>query len=194
MLKLYNKMNYKDYDDRQLVAAILNNEIGAIQYFFNEKCSGLFAYIIVNTFDGNVAKQDLTQELFWYLAKNNWYKLRQFDFRSKLITWVTVVAVRFFQKKRKELIENSGSAPLNDKMWQEQSRAISIERRMDLHNALAKMPNARYRKVIEVLDLQEIRPEILAEEMKVTVDNLYNIHRRALLQLRLVMGRKEDWV
>ena len=77
---------------------------------------------------------------------------------------------------------------------QEQSRAISIERRMDLHNALAKMPNARYRKVIEVLDLQEIRPEILAEEMKVTVDNLYNIHRRALLQLRLVMGRKEDWV
>ena len=58
---------------------------------------------------------------------------------------------------------------------------------------LIKMPNKRYRKVIEVLDLQDIRPEILAEEMGVTVDNLYNIHRRALIQLRLVMGRKEDY-
>lgn len=64
---------------------------------------------------------------------------------------------------------------------------------MDLHNALAKMPNVRYRKVIEVLDLQEVRPEILAEEMNVTVDNLYNIHRRALVQLRLIMGRKEEY-
>lgn len=57
-----------------------------------------------------------------------------------------------------------------------------------------KMPNERYRKVIDILDLQDIRPEQLAEEMNVTVDNLYNIHRRALVQLRLVMGRKEDWV
>ena len=33
----------------------------------------------------------------------------------------------------------------------------------------------------------------LAEKMNVTVDNLYNIHRRALLQLRILMGRKEDY-
>ena len=186
-------MNYDQYDDRALVDGIINNNGELIEYFFNKKCSGLFAYIIVNIFDGNVDKRDLSQELFLYLAKNNWYKVRQFDFRSKLMTWITVVAVRFFQKKRKELIENSGYTPLNDKMWQGQSRAISIERRMDLHNALEKMPNARYRKVVEALDLQEVRPEILAEEMKITVDNLYNIHRRALLQLRLVIGRKEDY-
>jgi len=43
------------------------------------------------------------------------------------------------------------------------------------------------------LDLQEVRPEQLAKEMEVTVDNLYNIHRRALVQLRLIMVRKEDY-
>lgn len=187
-------MDYDLYDDHALVDGILNNDGKLIEYFFKEKCSGLFAYIIVNIFDGNVDKQDLSQELFLYLAKNNWYKVRQFDFRSKLMTWVSVVAVRFFQKKRKELIEKTGSKPLKDEIWQEQNRAISDDRRMDLHTALAKMPNARYRKAIEVLDLQDVRPELLAEEMNVTVDNLYNIHRRALVQLRLVMGRKEDWV
>lgn len=56
------------------------------------------------------------------------------------------------------------------------------------------MPNVRYQKVIEKLDLQDVLPEKLAEEMNVTVDNLYNIHRRALAQLRFVMGRKEDYV
>lgn len=78
-------------------------------------------------------------------------------------------------------------------MWQEQSCVISIDQRMDLSNALAKIPNSRYRKVIEALDLQDVRLEILAEEMNVTIDNLYNIHRRALLQLRLIMGRKEEY-
>lgn len=29
--------------------------------------------------------------------------------------------------------------------------------------------------------------------MEVTVDNLYNIHRHALVQLRLIMSRKEDY-
>lgn len=186
-------MDYSEYTDRQFVDGILNNDIKLIEYFFNRKCSGLFGYILINVFDGNVDKQDLSQELFWYLAKNNWHKVRQFDFRSKLMTWVAVVAVRFFQKKREELIEKSTPITLNDKIWQEQSCAISIDQRMDLHGALAKMPNARYRKVIEVLDLQEVRPEILAEEMNVTVDNLYNIHRRALMQLRLIMGRKEEY-
>lgn len=78
-------------------------------------------------------------------------------------------------------------------MWQEQNYVISIDQRMDLCNVLERMPNIRYRKVIKALDLQDVRPEILAREMNVTIDNLYNIHRRALLQLRLIMGRKEDY-
>ena len=58
---------------------------------------------------------------------------------------------------------------------------------------MSKMQNIRYRYVIEMLDLKEMRPDLLAEQMNVTVDNLYNIHRRALLQLRMLMGRKEDY-
>lgn len=68
-----------------------------------------------------------------------------------------------------------------------------MDRRMDLQKALNAMPNERYRKVIVALDLKEMMPEQLAKEMGITVDNLYNVHRRALLQLRCVMGRKEDY-
>lgn len=188
-------MDFDLLDDHELIDGILNNDSRTINYFFNKKCSKLFGYIIINVFDNNLEKkEELANELFIYLAKDNWHKVRQFDFRSQLMTWISVVAVRFFQKKRKELLERTTTIALNDKMWQEQSSSISIEQRMDIHSALKKMPNARYRQVIEVLDLQDVQPEKLAKEMNITIDNLYNIHRRALVQLRLVMGRKEDWV
>lgn len=185
--------DYSKYDDHQLIAAILDNNNEGIDYFFNVKCSGLFAYILENVFNKNIDKRELTQELFIYLASNDWYKVRQFDFRSKLMTWISVVAIRFFQKKRQMLIENSSYSTLNDKLLNEKKVNISIDNKMDLYSALNKMRNQRYRKVIESLDLNEMLPEELAQEMGIKVDNLYNIHRRALVQLRLVMGRKEDY-
>ncbi|MGN1154948.1 MAG: RNA polymerase sigma factor [Agathobacter sp.] len=187
-------MDYELYDDKQIVDGILSNDKQLIGYFFNKKCSKLLSYIILNVFDGHVDQRALVSELFLHLAKDNWYKVRQFDFRSKLMTWLSVVAVRFFQKKREELIEKCSADALNNKLQCEwHTPSLSIEQKMDIRAALQKMPNERYRKVIEVLDLQEVRPELLAEEMNITVDNLYNIHRRARVQLRLIMGRKEDY-
>lgn len=188
-------MDYELYDDEQLVNGILNNDRPLIEYFFQKKCSKLFSYILLNVFDGNIDKWELVSELYLFMASNNWQVFRKFQYRSSLMTYVTVVAVRFFQKKRTQLIDSPFSTELNEKTWKGQTAGNSfIDRRMDIQSALQKMPNARYRRVIEELDLQDIQPEELAREMKVTVDNLYNIHRRAHLQLRLVMGRKEEYV
>lgn len=188
-------MDYDLYNDRQIVDGILGNDKQLIGYFFNRKCSKLLSYIIFKVFDGHVDQRELVSELFLYLAKNDWYKLRQFDFRSQLMTWLSVVAIRFFQKKRDELIEKPGTDYLNRKQQSGgYTHGASIDIRMDIRAALLKMPNERYRMVIEALDLHEIRPETLAKEMNITVDNLYNIHRRARVQLHLIMGRKEDYV
>ena len=187
-------MDYNLYDDKQLVNGILNNERPLIEYFFQKKCSKLFAYILLNVFDGNIDKRELVSELYLFMAQNDWQVFRKFQFRSTLMTYVSVVSVRFFIAKRAQLIDSPLSTSLNNQGGQIHSTALSLEQRIDIREALNRMPNERYRKVIEVLDLQDVRPELLAEEMNVTVDNLYNIHRRALVQLRLVMGRKEDYV
>lgn len=91
------------------------------------------------------------------------------------------------------LIESETSQALNGKIDYGFNPNFCVERRIDIHDALNRMQNIRYRQVIEMLDLKEMRPDLLAEQMNVTVDNLYNIHRRALLQLRMLMGRKEDY-
>lgn len=188
-------MDYDLLDDRELVDGILGNDKNLIKYFFTKKCSGLFTYILINVFDGNIDRNELVSELYLFMAHNDWQVFRNFQYRSSLMTYVTVVAVRFFQKKRSRLIDLPGTIDLNNKTGGAAPIVnIHNDRRIDIQTALQKMPNERYRKVIEVLDLQDVRPELLAEEMNVTVDNLYNIHRRALVQLRLVMGRKEDYV
>ena len=151
------------YTDREIVDGILANDERIIQHFFFRECKPLFAYIVHSIFDGHVERNELINELFLYLKHDDWYKVRQFDYRSKLITWISVVAIRFFQKK------------------------------MDVRKAIDKMPNERYKYVIVELELKEREPEELAKEMNITIDNLYNIRRRARLQLKTIMVRKEDY-
>lgn len=164
-----------------------------IEYFFFKKCKPLFAYIIQSIFDYQIDENTLISELYIYLQANDWHKVKQFDYRSKLTTWMSVVAIRYFQKKREMLIETEMSQTLIRETDSGFNPNFCIERKIDIHDAMNRMRNLRYRQVIEMLDLKEMRPDILAKQMNVTVDNLYNIHRRALLQLRMLMGRKEDY-
>lgn len=175
-----------EYTDKEIVVGILNNNPRVIDYFFIEKCSNMFVYIINSVFSGQVEKTELVNELFLFLAKDNWRKLKDFNFNSSLMTWITVVATRFFIRKRDKLIENESSEAL---IIENETRNFSFiaEDSLNLRMAIDAMPNVRYKKVIQLLDLQENSYEDVATELKVTVANLYNIHRRALAQLRLIL-------
>ncbi|MEZ3591343.1 MAG: sigma-70 family RNA polymerase sigma factor [Muribaculaceae bacterium] len=187
-------MTYDLYTDKQLVNGLLSNDKPTIEYFFCKKCSNLFSYIVYSVYGGMATLNELVNEFYLYIAADNWIKVRQFDFRSKLMTWIGVVAVRFFQKKRDVLIENNSSEAQIEQTKNFDSYSMTIDKTIDVRQAINQIPNQRYRKVIERLDIHDVAPEELATEMGITVDNLYNIHRRALLQLKLIMTRKEDYV
>lgn len=185
---------YDLYTDTQLVDGLIHNNEGVIEYFFCKKCSKLFSYIVYSIYGGMATLNELVNEFYIYIAANDWKKVRQFDFRSKLMTWIGVVAVRFFQKKRDVLIENNSSEAQIIQQRNYESYSMTMDETIDVRQAIKRMPNQRYKQVIERLDIDDVAPEELAIEMGVTVDNLYNIHRRALLQLKLIMTRKEDYV
>lgn len=182
MFHLINIVNNKSLTDQQIVQGILSNDNRIIQYFFFEKCSSLLNYIVSSVFDGKVDRDELVSELFLYISSNNWYKLRQFDYRSKLITWTSVVAIRFFIKKRSLLLENCEYFP--QYVTEENTCVPTIDDKIDLYSAIAKMPNQRYANVIRRLELNEEDPKTVASDMGVTLENLYNIRRRARVQLR----------
>lgn len=186
-------MDYGNYTDRDIVNALIENDESVIDWLFHRKCSSLLNYIISSVFHGNVDREELVNELYLYLADSDWYKVRQFDYRSRLTTWLSVVAVRFFIKKRGQLSENSASEYLNVHKQIQEGHAAPVECLVDVRSALEKMPNERYRRVIIALDLHDRAPESVAEELNITMDNLYNLHRRAKLQLRMVIREKEDY-
>lgn len=188
-------MNDELYTDHELVYGLIHNEDTIVEYFFKEKCSKLLHYILWHIFSGKVDSYEMMNELYIYLAENDWHKLRQFDYRSKLTTWLSVVATRFFMKKRKILVDSISTEHLlcdidksatisgNDKWMQ----------RYDIMNVISQMPNQRYRKIIERMDIEGASPDVVAKELGITIANLYNIRHRAHMQLSAIIGRKEEW-
>lgn len=185
-------MDFEKLSDKEIVDGLTSNNQKVIEYFFFKKCSKLFDYVLYSVFDNYADKRELINEFYLFLQENDWKKVNQFDYRSSLMTWTTVVAIRFFQKRRAKLIEKPSPEPPKPKGTLINPSTF-IERRLDIKNALAKMDNERYKKVIIALDLNDVRPELLAQEMNIEIDNLYNIRRRAHLKLKAVMGRKEDY-
>jgi RNA polymerase sigma factor (sigma-70 family) len=182
----------KTLSDKDIVDGILAHDEQIIRYFFFEKCTQMIRYIIHRVFDGQVEKDEIVSELYIFLQENDWHKLRQFDYRSQLMTWMSVVAIRFFQKKRDELIENESSSTLiTEKAEDMEDR---IHNKLDVDNLVKRLSNERYRFVIQKLVLEDKEPQEVADEMGITVDNLYNVKRRALLQLAQTVGKENKYV
>lgn len=76
-----------------------------------------------------------------------------------------------------DIEEPYDSSPSTDEESQEETH-------IDVYQYLDAMPNEYYRKVIKALYLDDISPEILAQEMNTPVSNIYNIKSRGLDQLR----------
>ena len=54
------------------------------------------------------------------------------------------------------------------------------EARRDFMGVLSDMSNKRYAEVLQFLIAEDMEPQKLADRMGVTVDNLYNIKKRAI--------------
>ena len=185
------RLEFDSYNDDEIVNGLLANDSLVIEYFFYEKCGSLLGYIIKEIFQGQIQKNEFVSELFIYLSQREWYKLRQFDYRSRLTTWLSVVATRFFIKNKDWLIEKYSVETQNnlEGVW---DPFPARDTRRDILKAIEMMENAKYRKLIIDLDINEIHPAKVADELGVSLANLYNLHSRARAQLKKHMN-KEDY-
>jgi len=170
--------------DQQIIKALIARDNAITQEFFFERCKPLFYAIIRNVFSYEVDYDEFVNELYVYLMENDAARLKQFEGRSSLYQWIKVTATRFFIKKRDLLIEDtSKETPIDEEIMVERPATASL---LDVQRLLDAMPNKRYVVVIRKLMIEEYSPEELAAEMHITTDNLYNIKRRAMMQLMQV--------
>ena len=174
-------------DDAQLVAELLAGNEGALHYVFYDHFNPLLkmnAYKAAGT--KQVEYDDLVQELYLYLSNNDWEKLRKYNPERPFINWFSVVSYRFFKDFSCSMIDLSNQIPIsnmNDHQTAFMSNGTIGTIMMDIKHAISKLKPPRDSEILEALLLRDEEPETVAKRHNVTVDNLYNIKRRAIAKL-----------
>lgn len=171
--------------DRELIQGVIARNEKITKDFFFTQCRPLFCSIIGMVFSYDVDYDEFVNELYVYLMENDAQKLRDFEYRSSVYTWLKVLAIRYFIKKRDVMIDDSPERPLYEVPVQTpvDRGDDDVNAGYDLERLFGGMTNERYVYVIRKLILEDCEPEQLASEMGVTTANLYNIKRRAMAQL-----------
>ena len=169
--------------DQDIIKGLITRDERVTRDFFFIQCHPLFSKIIGQLFSYDVDYDEFVNELYVYLMDDDARKLREFEYRSSVYTWLKVLAIRYFIKKRDHLIDGSPQKPLYEEPVQSDEKEVGLTAESDLERLLSLMPNYRYAYVIRKLMLEDCESDQLADEMGVTTANLYNIKRRAMAQL-----------
>lgn len=203
--------NYRDLKDQDLVSLIVDkgNE-EAITFLLYCKCEYQIRSIVWSLFQGDYYLNDLINELFIHLKKNDWKVLRSFQGNSALTTWIYRVATNLFIEKRKELIDFSNKTvqldmvsyninrndSFNDEFHAKDCTAEERLQLLELYDAISQLKNENY-KLVLLMELQGYSVEDIANELsktkngetakQVLVDNVYNIKSRALKKVAAIL-------
>ena len=184
------KAYFDSLTDRELVELLLANDQEAIEYVFFYRCDGMFAHIIHGVFLSQGKKEELVSELYLYLSQNEWERLRKFEFKASLFTWLTVLAVRFFKKKQisqtkliaidpQLIVETRKSEPDDFDIVREMTR-------LELYKAIDKLSKPRERYAL-LAELTGKSADAIAKDMGCTVSAVYNLTKKARMELKTMM-------
>ena len=179
--------------DRALVEMLLANDQEAIEYVFFHRCNGMFAHIVHTVFQSQGKKEDLITEFYLYLSEDDWKRLRQFEFKSGLNTWLTVVAVRFFRKMH---LSQTKLVVVEPQLIVETQKNVADDydimhemSRMELYKAIDRLSKPRERYAL-LADLTGKSAEEIAADMGCTVSAVYNLTKKARMELKTLLKEK----
>lgn len=174
--------------DKEIVQQLIEHEEQTTRWFFHEKCRPLFLSIMRYVFNYPVDYDEIVNEIYILLMEDDAKRLRQFDYRSSIYQWIKIVTLRHFVNKRSLMIADKSKESLykTDNTNADESDS-DLSAHVDINSLLQQMENRRYAYVIQRLVIDDCEPKTVAEELKVTVDNLYNIKKRAITALTLLI-------
>ena len=134
----------------------------------------------------NIPVDDLIQELYLYLSVNKWVRLKKYDPTLPFNSWLSVVSYRFFKDYSHRMIDSHRQIPIThieDQQLLNTGTTQMNQIMMDIKKGFDELEPPRDREILTALILRDEEPQEVANRFNVTVDNLYNIKRRALAKL-----------
>jgi RNA polymerase sigma factor (sigma-70 family) len=182
-MKLFAKYRYST--DRQFVADLLANDGKALECLLYDRYRSLLRFNAMKAAP-NVPVDDLVQELYLYLSVDNWARLKKYDPELPFERWFSVVSYRFFKDFSLRMIDSRRQIPITkieDQRLLNAGTTQMNQMMMDIKKGFDELEPPRDREILTALILHDEEPQEVANRFNVTVDNLYNIKRRALAKL-----------
>ncbi len=92
--------------DKEIIQGLIARDNRVTEEFFFVKCRPLFYAIMKLVFSYEVDYDEMVNELYVYLMEDDAAKLQNFQYRCSVYQWLKILTIRFFIKKRKNLIED----------------------------------------------------------------------------------------
>lgn len=179
------KPKYNYTTDQQFVVDLIANDSKALECLLYDRYRRLLRFNALKAAP-NVPVDDLVQELYLYLSADNWARLKKYDPEMPFERWLSVVSYRFFKDFSLRMIDSRRQIPITNVEDQQLLDAGTTQMNqimLDIKKGFDELEPPRDREILTALILHDEEPQEVANRFNVTVDNLYNIKRRALAKL-----------
>lgn len=184
--------------DAEIIVGLKSSDSAIRDFYVNrlfyKELKPLLCTIQYSLFKGTVDYDELVNDLYIHLSRNNWSALDSYrgDNQARLSSWVSRVAWHFFMNSYRRL---SRVLPDEDGVLESMKPYAVVsddDIRMDIEEVLKLMPNRRYAEVLKLNLYYGYPAEDIAVLMNTTVSNVYNIKHRAVMQFISIYGRRND--
>lgn len=194
---LFGNKRQIDHIDAEIILGIKSSDPAISEFYvkrlFYIELKALLTTIQYSLYKGTIEYDELVNELYIHLSRNNWDALDSYrgDNKARLSTWLSRVAWRFFMnsyRKSSRMTSDEGSALDCVKSAEILS---DVDIRMDIEKVMKMMPNRRYAEVLKLNLYYGYSAEDIAVILDTTVSNVYNIKHRAVMQFISIYGQRD---
>lgn len=184
--------------DAEIIVGLKSSDSAIRDFYVNrlfyKELKPLLCTIQYSLFKGTVDYDELVNDLYIHLSRNNWSALDSYrgDNQARLSSWISRVAWHYFMNSYRRL---SRVLPDEDGVLESMKPYAVVsddDIRMDIEEVLKLMPNRRYAEVLKLNLYYGYPAEDIAVLMNTTVSNVYNIKHRAVMQFISIYGRRND--
>lgn len=191
-------MNISTLSDVEVVDALLARNERVTYGYLYRKCLPLFRAVYEKYYTDCDSVDEFINEVYVHLMtakdEDSLPRLASFNGKCSLTMWLKIVVENFcrsrFERQGKIIEESLDEGDRLQYMSPSLEMNCSDMDTADLQIVLRRMPNERYRRLIELRYLQDLSNEETAKLLDMTMTNFYNKHKLAKAQF-LAALRKE---
>lgn len=200
-------------EERMLVERILAGSEADIVFFLTRLCMPVFIGVIERSQQLRwVTPEELCSDIYLHLSENNWHRLRKFEFRCSIKTWIWTVCLHMlYRRYRREvrhfrdavafdLVENNLPSDevmgdLNHLVFRTGSEDLVVDPLSVtpfVQEAIERVKNKYYRDLLEMRGLQDLSSRETADSLGRSSCAIDQGYCRAKKELKKILRNQQE--